>query len=171
MDRVRLGRALGFGARAAAKTLVQAADAAMSPNPKSPATQTPRPAQTSLPTQPAAAAHQPATSSRPSAGNVITATGRMGRAAWEPVKRHSRELWLQMTGAFFALLACSMAGGMWAMRESARSAFAAARTSHAVLWGQNALKFYLAAAAFLMFAYFAISNFIRAARSSAQSRR
>ena len=33
MDSVRFGRALGIGARAAAKTLVTAVDAATSPNP------------------------------------------------------------------------------------------------------------------------------------------
>jgi len=161
MDKVRLGRALGFGARAAAKTLTQVADAAMSPNPSVAAKSnaTARPAQTATPAQ-------PASSSRPSAGNVVAATGRMGRAVLEPVKRHSRELWLQITGSFFALLACSMAGGMWALRAAVRSAFQQAHTNHAALWSQDLLKFYLAAAAFLMFAYFAVSNFIRASRSS-----
>jgi hypothetical protein len=165
MDRVRLGRALGFGARAAAKTLAQAADAAMSPNPSAPAKSnaTPRPAQTVTPAQ-------PASFSRPSAGNVVAATSRMGRAVLEPVKRHSRELWLQITGSFFALLACSMAGGMWAMRVAVQSAFQHAQTNHAALWSQDLLKFYLATAAFLMFAYFAVSNFIRAARSSKAAR-
>jgi hypothetical protein len=95
----------------------------------------------------------------------------MGRAAWEPVKRHSRELWLQMTGAFFGLLACSMAGGMWAMRLTVRAAFQNAHTHRAAFWSPDALKFYLAAAACLMFAYFSISNFIRAARSSAPKSR
>ena len=159
MDRVRLGRALGFGARAAAKTLAQAADAAMAPSPNPAA----KPAQR-------AASAQPASPSRPSAGNVIAATGRMGRAVLEPVKRHSRELWLQITGSFFALLACSMAGGMWALHVAAVSAFQHAHTNHAALWSQDLLKFYLAAAAFVMFAYFAVSNFIRATHSSSKNR-
>jgi len=153
MDRVRLGRALGFGARAAAKTLTQAADAAMSPNPNAAA----KPAQTQ---QPAAAPAQ-------RDGNVVSATGRMGRAAWEPVKRHSRELWLEVTGSFFALLACSMATGMWALHKTVFAAFQTAQTSHAALWGPDALKFYLAAIAFSMFAYFAVSNFVRVSRSAA----
>ena len=167
MDRVRLGRALGFGARAAAKTLVQAADAAMAPSPNS--NSGVLPAQPAQPAAPAAAA-QPASSPRPSAGNVVNATGRMGRAVFEPVKRHSRELWLQITGSFFALLACSMAGGMWALHVATVSAFQHAHTNHAALWSQDLLKFYLAAAAFLMFAYFAVSNFIRAGRSSSKHR-
>jgi hypothetical protein len=154
MDRVRLGRALGFGARAAAKTLAQAADAAMSPNPNQ------------KPVQPATPAAQPASSSLPSVANVVNASSRMGRAVLEPVKRHSRELWLQITSSFFALLACSMAGGMWALRFAARSAFQHARTSPAALWSPDLLKFYLAAAAFLMFDYYAVTNFIRASRSS-----
>ena len=164
MDRVRLGRALGFGARAAAKTLVQAADAAMAPSPNSNSGV--------LPAQPAApaAAAQLASSPRPSAGNVVNATGRMGRAVLEPVKRHSRELWLQITGSFFALLACSMAGGMWALHVATVSAFQHARANHAALWSQDLLKFYLAAAAFVMFAYFAVSNFIRATHSSSKNR-
>src|ERR1700723_2466178 len=37
MDRVRFGRALGYGARHAAKTLLQAADAASTPSPARPA--------------------------------------------------------------------------------------------------------------------------------------
>src|SRR5271168_4121349 len=37
MDSVRFGRALGVGARAAAKTLVTAVDAATAPNPSAPA--------------------------------------------------------------------------------------------------------------------------------------
>ena len=155
---------MGFGARAAAKTLVQAADAAMAPSANSKPSA--RPAQ---PASPAAAA-QPAAPSRPSAGNVVAATGRMGRAVFEPVKRHSRELWLQITGSFFALLAFSMAGGMWALHVAAGSAFQHARTNHAALWSQDLLKFYLAAAAFVMFAYFAVSNFIRAAHSSSKNR-
>jgi hypothetical protein len=167
MDRVRLGRALGFGARAAAKTLAQAADAAMSPNPNAPA----KPAQASSRAQPLAAAPPPTASRVPNAGNVITATGRMGRAVFEPVKRHSRELWLQVTGSFFALLACSMGGGMWALHNTVRAAFQQAHTNHAALWSpafwsQDMLKFYLAAVATLMFTYFAVSNFIRASRTS-----
>ena len=162
-----MGRALGFGARAAAKTLAQAANAAMAPNPNA----APKPA----PTPPAAATSQPPSSSASSPtqrrGNVVAATGKMGRAVWGPVKRHSRELWLQITGSFFALLACSMAAGMWAMRNTIRAGFQNAHARHAVLWGPDALKFYLATAAFLMFAYFAISNFIRAGRSSAAARR
>jgi hypothetical protein len=106
----------------------------------------------------------------PNAGNIVAATGRMSRAVFEPVKRHSRELWLQITGSFFALLACSMAGGMWALHVAAGSAFQHARTNHSALWSQDLLKFYLATAAFVMFAYFAVSNFIRAGRSSSKHR-
>jgi len=163
MDRVRLGRALGFGARAAAKTLTQAADAAMSPNPSA----APKPA-----AAPSAAATSQAAPSTPQrAGNVVAATGRMGRAAWEPVKRHSRELWLQVTGSFFALLALAMTSGIWALRIPVRVAIQTAHTNHATLWSQllrnpDMLKFYLAVAAFLMFAYFAITNFVRAGRSA-----
>jgi len=166
MDRVRLGRALGSGARAAVKTLAQAANAAMSPNPNA----TPKSAQPAAPAQPPAAASRPTSSRTPSAGQVVAASGRMGRAVWAPVKRHSRELWLQVTGVFFVLLACSMAGGMWALRVPVHAAFQQAHSHRAALWSTEALKFYLAAAAFLMFVYFAVSNFIRASRSSQERR-
>lgn len=163
MDKVRFGRALGFGARAAAKTLAQAADAAMSPSPAR------------APAAPSAPAAQPASPSaptpKPRVGNVVAASGRMGRAVLEPVKRHSREVLLQVTGTFFVLLALSMAAGMWALRNSIRTAILQARAHPAVLIGPDALKFYVAAAAFLMFAYFAVSNFMRASRSSAAARR
>lgn len=168
MDRLRLGRALGFGARAAAKTLVQAADAAMSPNPSAAA-------KSNATTQPAASNAVPKTAQpQPAAqrsGNIAAATSRMGHATWEPVKRHSRELWLEVTGSFFALLAFSMATGMWALHKTVFASFQAARTNHAALWSQTNLKFYIAAIAFLMFAYFAVSNFVRARRSGAAARR
>ncbi len=156
MDRVRLGRALGFGARAAAKTLTQVADAALSPNPN------PTPKPTATPASSATVRN-----SAPRTGNIAAATSRMGRTAWEPVKRHSRELWLEVTGGFFALLACSMATGMWALHKAVFAGFQTAHTNHAALWSPDAIKFYVAALAFLMFAYFAVSNFVRASRSSA----
>jgi hypothetical protein len=166
MDRVRLGRALGFGARAAAKTLVQAADAAMSPNPGA-AAKAGAASEPNRTRQPAAAPPAPT----PRAGNLATATRRAGRSVLEPAKRHSHELWLQMTGGLFALLAFSMGVGMWALRFTVRSAFQNAHSNSAVLWSVDLLKFYVAAVACLMFAYFCVSNFIRASRSSSAARR
>jgi hypothetical protein len=89
----------------------------------------------------------------------------MGRAVLEPVKRHSRVVGLQVTGCFFALLALGMTSGMWAMRGSVHAALVAAHVNRAALWGPDMLKVYVALAAVLMFAYFAISNFVRAGRS------
>ena len=174
MDRVQLGRALGFGARAAAKTIVQAADAAMSPTPSASAKSSTPPSTTASATpaqpRPAAATTRPAQATTPTptrrAGNVAEGASRMGRAVFEPVKRHSRELWLQITGSFFALLACSMGAGMWALRAQMRAAFHAAHAHPAALWSADPLKFYVAAAACLMFAYYAVSNFVRAGRSA-----
>jgi hypothetical protein len=90
----------------------------------------------------------------------------MGRAVFEPVKRHSRQLWLEVTGSFFGLLALSMGAGAWKLHNIFRAALQTAHTNHAALWSQDVLKFYLASAACLMFAYFSISNFVRAGRSS-----
>ncbi len=153
MDRVRFGRALGYGARHAAKTLLQAADAARAPapSPAAPANSTPN-----APTPPA----QPQTTSparpqlkpsvRPSSGEAK----RLGRSLWSPLAKFSSIVWLQVTGVLFAFMAVFLFQGVWQQR----SARLLPPGSH------PAQKFYLLCAATLAFAYFAVSNFVRAAR-------
>lgn len=147
MDRVKFGRALGYGARHAAKTLVKAADAAATPNPRAPATSARR-------HDSPAAATAPRSARLPDA-QTVRAAGRQAKSSlMAPVVRFSSVLWLQVTGVFFALIAFTMGAAAW----RARAAVHAAANSHA----QMKLFAYLAVCA--LFMYFTLSSFVRAAR-------
>jgi hypothetical protein len=154
MDKERLGRALGYGARHAAKTLAQAVDAATSPSPTG-------------------AARPAATSSRQTAGGDVVrsvveahrtvsetksrvrgAAKQAGKSAFAPVAKFSSVLWLEVTGTFFALVAFAMFEGVWRLR----AAMQMARNS------PERLKLYGCVALGALFVYFAASNFVRAAR-------
>lgn len=157
MDRVRFGRALGYGARHAAKTFVQAVDAASAPAPAS------RSAPGRPPTHPATAqtsraAQPPKPSAPPRTANpkqTVAAARQQAKGSFvAPIAKFSGTLWLQVTGCFFALVALTMASAAW----RARAAFHAPPSSHA------ALKLYAYIAVFVVFAYFAISSFVRAER-------
>jgi hypothetical protein len=153
MDRVRFGRALGYGARHAAKTLMKAADAASTPSPTR------------------AAPREIAAQARPATGQVqaarvaervvqtqrtVAATkqhaGKLGRSVWTPVARFSSVVWLQVTGLFFALIAMFLAQGAWKERAA----------WHLPLGSHAATKLYVLVVAFAAFAYFSVSNFVRA---------
>ncbi len=151
MDRVRFGRALGYGARHAAKSLMKAADAASSPNPTAagPARAGSRPA-TAQPT--VSRVVERVVETRRTVAQTQKHAGRLGRSVWSPVARFSGVLWLQVTGTFFTLLAVFLSQGLWKQRGAVRLPL----HSHA------AAMFYLQLAAFVGFAYFAISNFVRA---------
>lgn len=146
MDRVRFGRALGYGARHAAKSLMKAAEAASAPNPA----QTSHSAGRSGATGSRVAERVVQTQRTVSATKTHART--LGRTVWSPLARFSSVLWLQVSGTFFALIAAFMFQGVWKGRGAARLPL----SSHA------ALVFYVEAAAFAAFAYFAISNFVRA---------
>jgi hypothetical protein len=182
MDAVRFGRALGVGARAAAKTLVTAADAATAENPSAktagvranavptanavegrvvpPAAttraDTARPA--ARPADSTVTAKAAKTAARTIVGgrNAKEALGRggkrFGQAALEPVVRLSGVLWLEVSGAFFGIFALGALGGAWRLRGSWHEG----RTAREQLVG--------AAAMFVLFGYFCISNFVRARR-------
>jgi hypothetical protein len=157
MDRVRLGRALGYGARHATKTLISAVDAATAPNPSGAASQ-----QTARP-NPAATTPRPSpiTQAAQAYRNVaevqkvakIQARG-LGRSVLTPVKRFSSVLWLEVTGTFFALFALVLGQSVWRLRDS----FKASPSS------SEAHKAYFYLVLFLVFAYFSISSFVRANR-------
>ena len=162
MDRVRFGRALGYGARHAAKTLLQAADAASTPSPARPAGTGSASAPVGGPspgtqnpgqTQAARVAERVVQTQRTVAATRQHA-GKLGRSVWTPVARFSSVVWLQVTGLFFALIAMFLAQGAW----KERAAWRLPLESHA------ATKFYVLAVAFAAFAYFAVSNFVRAYR-------
>ncbi len=74
----------------------------------------------------------------------------MGGAVWRPLKKFSGVLWLQVTGTFFALIAAYLSQGLWAHRAEWKA-------------GSGEVRVYaLHLAAFMVFAYFAVSNFVRA---------
>jgi hypothetical protein len=141
MDRVRFGRALGYGARHAVKSLAQAVDAATSPNPAVSAKRT--------------------GVARDVAGRVVQTqktvqqskvhAGKLKRSVWSPLVKFSGVLWLQVTGTFFALIAAYLSQGLWAHRGDAL-----------LVRSNEAYKFYPHRLAFVLFFYFAVSNFVRA---------
>ncbi len=150
MDRVKFGRALGYGARHAAKTLVKAAEAANAPDP------TPR----TPPNPPRQMVTPPET--RASAGvrpfhdvQTVKAAGQQAKNSLvTPVVRFSSVVWLQVTGVFFGLVAFTMGMAAW----KARVGF------HAGANSQGAMKVYAYIAVCALFTYFTVSSFMRAAR-------
>jgi hypothetical protein len=146
MDRVRFGRALGYGARHAAKSLLKAADAASSPQP----THAPRPT-ASVQAQVSRVVERVGETKR---RVVVTKTHArsLGRSVWSPLARFSGVLWLQVTGTFFTLLALFLFQGLWNQQNAL----------HLPIQSRAARMFYLQLAAFVTFTYFAISNFVRA---------
>jgi hypothetical protein len=144
MDRVRFGRALGYGARHAAKSLAQAVDAATTPTPGKPPVA--RPASPGIRSRVAAA---PATLKQASTHARVA-----GKSFWTPLAQFSSVLWLQVTGTFFLLIAGFFSQGLWKTRGAV----------HLPLHSPDAERFYLHLAAFTIFAYFAVSNFVRAYR-------
>ena len=139
MDRVRFGRALGYGARHAAKTLAQAVDAATTPS-----------ATPSKPRVTTAEVRSRVAAAPQTLRQASTQAKVAGRSVWSPVARFSSVLWLQVTGTFFLLIAAVFAGGLWKVRGAAHS--------------PDAGRLYVYAAAFAVFAYFGVSNFVRAWR-------
>ena len=150
MDRVKFGRALGYGARHAAKTLMQAADAASAPNP--------RPSQPLSPARPVATPSGPEEPGGPRRipdAQTVRAAGRQAKSSLvTPVVRFSSVVWLQVTGVFFALVAFTMGAAAW----RAWTAFHAGANSH----GAMKMSAYIAVCA--LFTYFTVSSFVRAAR-------
>jgi hypothetical protein len=169
MDKVRFGRALGKGARGAAKSLWEAAEAAASPDPSP---HVPR----SDASRPPPASEQPAP--RPAPRSAVQAAGeiimplveahravhgakqqvrseakRAGKSMLAPVRKFSSVLWLEVTGTFFTLIAVFVAQGLWKLRDAV----------HHPLSG-DAPKFWLHLGLFLLFGYFAASSFLRARR-------
>jgi hypothetical protein len=146
MDRVRFGRALGYGARHAAKSLMKAADAATAPNPARPGEQPAR-----APT-PAARVAAGVVQTQKTVATTKTQARALGRSVWSPLATFSSVVWLQVTGVFFTLLALFLSQGLWKHRALARQPLGSHATG----------MFYVQGAAFVVFAYFAISNFVRA---------
>jgi hypothetical protein len=181
MDRVRFGRALGFGARAAMKTLVTAADAAVAENPsakrantrestrqpqaRATADQMPASAGAAVPAartasdtatrKAAAAAAKTVDQARQVKQGVKRGSRRFGEAVWGPLVRLSGVLWLEVSGVFFGIFALLALGYLWKLR-GAWHAGPANAASHRSLMG--------AAVMLVLFGYFCVSSFVRARR-------
>jgi len=150
MDRVKFGRALGYGTRHAAKTLMQAAEAASAPKPKPNEPPSP-PQQVSPPygTRMSAAAR------RIPDAQAVKAAGKQAKSSLvTPVVRFSSVVWLQVTGVFFGLVAFTMGMAAWKARAAV----------HAAANSDGAMKVYAYVAVCALFTYFTVSSFVRAAR-------
>jgi hypothetical protein len=159
MDKVRFGRALGYGARHAAKAVVKAVDAASTPSPVSSSAARPAPTAAVHAAQTAAAdrvaqARQTVAASAKQAKVVGTQAKVLGKSVWSPLAKFSSTLWLQVTGTIYTLVALSLGQAAWAHRAAA----------HLPPSAHEAQRFYLLLMPFALFAYFAISSFVRAAR-------
>ena len=172
MDSVRFGRALGVGARAAAKTLVTAVDAAKAPNPSAPATKpaqngtrtsapvrTEQRAQTAQPssTRVAQQAARKATQARQTGQGLVRGSKRFGEAVWTPFVKLSGVLGLELAGVFFGVFALFGAGWAWKLRGDWHET-AANHDAH--------VRFLVCAAMAVVFGYFLVSSFVRASRRS-----
>jgi hypothetical protein len=80
---------------------------------------------------------------------------RFGEAVWRPFIRLSGVLWLEFTGVFFGIFAVYAASGAWKLRGDLRET-AANHDAH--------MHLLMAAGMALVFGYFCVSSFVRAAR-------
>jgi hypothetical protein len=166
MDSVRFGRALGVGARAAAKTLVTAVDAATSPNPS--AAREKQSAEVPAPASPSAVAASKVEPSgvRQQAARTTAQVRQTGQGLKEgskqfrksvsgPLARLSGALWLELTGVFFGIFAVFAVGGAWKMRAALHETSA----NH-----DATMRFLIAVGMAALFGYFCVSSFVKANR-------
>ena len=157
MDSGRFGRVLGIGTRLAAKTLVEAVDAATAPNPSPVKT---APAQPAPPSRANAAGAQAGRQVKQT-GTKVKLTGqglkrgskRFGEAIWGPFVKLSGVLWLELTGVFFGIFAIFAATGAWKQRVNLHTT-AANHNEH--------LRFLMACGMAAVFGYLCISSFVKA---------
>jgi hypothetical protein len=155
MDKVRFGRALGYGVRHATKAAVQAVDAATTPGTSRPATSAPASAQTAtaVPQQP----RQPVQQAARTATAAARQAGTIGRAAsrsfFGPLARVGGVLWLQVMGSIYAMMALVFGEAAYLRRAAL----------HLSLHEAHAQQAWLLTALGLLFSYFAITSFVRAA--------
>ncbi len=180
MDAVRFGRALGFGARQAVKTLTTAVDAATAPNPAAkgasaanttavgregsqspPGVMRPQGSGASSTSAKTAAQSAAQTAARTIVGARNAQQGlqrgskRFGEAVWGPFVRLSGVLWLEVSGVFFGIFALFAALAVWRLREAWRLTATNASTHR---------SFEGAVVMLAVFGYFCISSFMRARR-------
>lgn len=164
MDTVRFGRALGFGARSAAKTLIQAIDAAQAENPSRPPAvggcvaeepQALRPAtetrgRSATAASPSLAAHSAARVVQQGRG-LRHGARRFRDLALKPFVRLSGVVLLEVAGVFFGIFALYGLNSMWRVHSSQAAT-------------GNYRQFAGGAAMLAVFGYFSVSSFLRARR-------
>jgi hypothetical protein len=154
MDRVRFGRALGTGARDAARAMLKAADAATAPNPgATSARATPaqaRSAQAQTTDRVADTVQQV----RATTTGIRQGTKLFGKAVGGPVARVSAIVWLEVTGFIFALFALAAAGQIWLHRADLHTQ------------GPAHNNLLAAAGLFVLFGFLTVQSYIRAHRRS-----
>ena len=148
MDRVRLGRAIGYGTRHAAKTVAAVVEAATASDPQAKPNPPQDPVRSRV--EPVAAAARPATPrARVDVGHGVR---QLKRSFWQPLAVYSGALWLRVTGLFFALIATTMGSAAWRYRSGL----------HSGLGFAGAHRFWIFAGFGTLFGYFAVSSFARA---------
>ena len=80
----------------------------------------------------------------------------LGKSVWGPFAKFSSVLWLEVTGLFFAIFAAIAGVQVWKWRGAVLLSTSS----------PDARRFYVYAAVFLVFGYFALSSFLRAGRRS-----
>lgn len=155
MDSVRFGRALGFGARQAAKALLSAADAAASPNPSGKQ----QPAGSTRAARSGAAlgqkAAQTTTQVRQTKEGLSRGSKRFGEAVWGPFTKLSGVLGLELAGVFFGLFFLTAMNYGWRLLVKMRG-MGLNESEHRNLMFSGAIA--------LVFGYFCVSSFVRASR-------
>jgi hypothetical protein len=191
MDSVRFGRALGFGARSAAKALITAVDAATAPNPNAPTPSagSPRPAEqppqqqrsanstASASAQPPRAP-QPTPTSRPIVENAARAAAQAqahARQASKGVAAGSKQFGKSVWRPFVKLsgvLWLEITGSFFALIAffTGESLWVHRADVHANPLNPTAHEHFLVyLVVTVMFSWFAVSSFLRARRRSRSS--
>lgn len=149
MDRVRLGRALGYGTRHAAKTMAAVVEAVTTEHPQ---VRTPASAADQVTPFSGSDPARPAARPRPAAPRVGQGMRQLKHSFWQPLVAFSGALWLRVTGLFFALLAFTLGSAAWRLRGTLPLGLA----------HPGAHRFWLFAGFAVLFGYFAVSSFVRA---------
>ena len=158
MDRVRFGRALGVGAREAAKALVKAADAATAPSPAAtnPTITDPTAPSPATTRKAGAAMAQRVERAKVTAAGVKRGGRSFGQAVWTPVVKASGVLWLEVTGVLFGMFALVIGIWVWNNRRDL------------VGVGVAKERAWAGAVMLAVFAYCTVSSYVKAAKRQRQ---
>lgn len=153
VDKVRLGRALGYGTRHMAKTVAAVAEAATSQPVAAPDKRNGATLPVAKPASPrTAAARGQVLPSRVTPQGLGGRARHLKRSVWQPLAVFSGALWLRVTGTFFALIASTIGAAAWRQHRDLQMPGGPMAAHH----------FWLFTFFTLLFGYFAVSSFVRA---------